>query len=130
MTDDKKETAGKKIEFEDTDWKAQAQREKAALEKEAETNPAGSEELPPANFTTHISSLGTQAFIFLGLVKNPLTNDVTIDLDQAKYSVDTLQMLKDKTKGNLAKDEEKLLDALLFELRMKFVSVSEEMNAR
>ena len=51
-------------------------------------------------------------------------SEFEIDLDQAKYSIDLLQILKDKTKGNLEEDEGKHLNGILYELRMRYVSVS------
>jgi hypothetical protein len=57
----------------------------------------------------------------MGKVLNPLTGKVERNLEQARFSIDTIAMLKDKTKGNLPADLEKLLDSVLLELRMNFV---------
>jgi hypothetical protein len=59
----------------------------------------------------------------MGLVENPVTRKVEKNLELARHSIDMLDMLKKKTKGNLRKEEEKLLDELLYDLRMKFVKV-------
>jgi hypothetical protein len=60
----------------------------------------------------------------LGKVVNPLTGKVERNLEQARFSIDTLAMLKDKTRGNLSEDLAKLLDSVLMELRMNFVEES------
>jgi hypothetical protein len=57
----------------------------------------------------------------MGKVADPLTGKVERNMEQARFSIDTLAMLKDKTKGNLATDLERLLDSVLLELRMNFV---------
>lgn len=57
----------------------------------------------------------------MGKVVNPLTGKVERNLEQARFSIDTIAMLKDKTKGNLTTDLERLLDSVLLELRMNFV---------
>jgi hypothetical protein len=57
----------------------------------------------------------------MGKVINPLTGKVERNLEQARFSIDTIAMLKDKTSGNVTADLEKLLDSVLLELRMNFV---------
>ena len=57
----------------------------------------------------------------MGKVVNPLTGKVERNLEQARFSIDTIAMLKDKTGGNLTEDLTKLLDSVLLELRMNFV---------
>ena len=57
----------------------------------------------------------------LGEVPNPLTGKAEKDLLQAKYSIDILNLLKEKTKGNLEEEETKILDEVLYGLRMRFV---------
>jgi len=68
-----------------------------------------------------LTSLGMQAYVALGLVANPMTNTTEKNLDQAKYIIDTLGMLEEKTKGNRDKDETEILESLLHELRLAFV---------
>lgn len=62
----------------------------------------------------------------LGKIMNPVTNAVEKDLDQAKFSIDTVEVLKRKTSGNLSKAEEEFLNKVLFELQMNYV---EELEA-
>lgn len=78
------------------------------------------------NFTNYVTSLGFQALIFMGAVPNPMTNEITKNLEQAKFLVDTLAMIKEKTAGNLSKQEEDLLGATCYELQLKFVEISKE----
>lgn len=116
------EKSEKKIE--DSDWKADAEAEKKKLEEELIKQKAASEPLPPASFTLHLVSLANQAVISMGLMENPVTGEATVDLDQSKFIIDTMQILKEKTAGNLEKEEEAMLDQVLYDLRMKYVSIS------
>lgn len=63
----------------------------------------------------------TAAMQQMGKLMNPLTKQVERDLEQARASIDMLAMLKEKTKGNLTDDEARLIDHILFELRMNYV---------
>ncbi|GAX60511.1 DNA primase [Candidatus Scalindua japonica] len=80
--------------------------------------------IPEASFSLFISSLVTQALISMGEVDNPFSKTKNQNLDQAKFTIDTLQIIKDKTCGNLADEEEKLLDTALYDLRMRYVEKS------
>ena len=57
----------------------------------------------------------------LGKVMNPVTNQIERNLDQAKNMIDILGMLDEKTKGNLNDNEQRLMEHILFELRMNYV---------
>jgi len=59
--------------------------------------------------------------VAMGKLKNPATDKIERDLDQAKQSIDILEMLKEKTKGNLSAELSSLLDKFLTELRLNFV---------
>lgn len=74
------------------------------------------------DFSFFITTLSLQASISLGQIANPATNKTEIDLIQAKFIIDTLDMLKDKTSGNLNPDELRLLDNLLYELKNVYLS--------
>lgn len=76
------------------------------------------------NFLNYITSLGFQAMIFLGEIPHPATNEMETNLEQAKLLIDTLVMLRDKTKGNLSQQEENMLNASIYELQMKFVETA------
>jgi len=77
--------------------------------------------LPEPSLKTFISGLAGQVLINLGLHQNPVTGKIQKDLDQAKYSIDLLQILKDKMQGNLTQEEEKFINAVLYDLRMRYV---------
>jgi hypothetical protein len=73
------------------------------------------------NFASFLISLGTQAFMHLGDIPNPLTQQREKDLPAAKQMIDLLGILQTKTQGNLTADEERLLQQLLLDLRLRYV---------
>lgn len=77
----------------------------------------------PASFVNFLSTLATNAAAALGAVPHPATGQRTLDLDSGKFWIDVLAMLRDKTKGNLHEKEAKLLDGLLADLRMQYVTM-------
>ena len=80
-------------------------------------------ELPKIDLATFILSLSTSALYQLGIVEGPGGERVEAPNRMlAKQTIDTLEMLRDKTRGNLDEQETELFDSLLYELRMKFVS--------
>ncbi len=106
-----------------------AEPEPPAPKEETRTAQAGTPqpEPPPGtyaniDFPSYILSYYTQGLVLLGEVPNPYTNQKEEDTEGARHTVDILTMLQEKTKGNLSKDEEQLLDSVLYELRMKFMA--------
>ena len=79
---------------------------------------------PQLDFFNYIASLGFQTMIFLGEMPNPITNQVEKNLKQAKFLIDTLVILRDKTKGNLSKEEDDLLNGSIYELQLRYVDLS------
>jgi len=77
--------------------------------------------MPKVTFTTFVLSLASSGLVQLGEVPDPETGQTSENLMMAKHTIDILTMLRDKTKGCLDEEEVKLLDALLYELRMKYV---------
>lgn len=77
----------------------------------------------PASFVNFLSTLATNAAASLGAVPHPATGQRSLDLDTGKYWLDILGMLKEKTSGNLHPQEARLLDMLLADLRMQYVTV-------
>lgn len=82
------------------------------------------------DFSTFVLSLGTSAFYHLGLAPDPErgSDEPPKRLDEsdrliARQTIGTLEMISEKTRGNLQPEEEKLLESILFELRTKFVAV-------
>ena len=74
-------------------------------------------------FTEFLMGIASSAFIYLGLVEHPATGRRQVDLRAAKEAIDMLLMLREKTKGNLTRGEEKFFDDLLADLKMQFVSL-------
>jgi hypothetical protein len=87
--------------------------------------PMPSEEAEPEHtmFTEFLMGIASSAFIYLGLVEHPATGRRQVDMMAAKESIDMLVMLREKTKGNLTRGEEKFFDDLLSDLKMQFVSM-------
>ncbi len=77
--------------------------------------------LPPADFSTFILSLGSSVLIHLGDLEPPGETAKRRDLPMAKHSIDLLTLLRDKTRSNLTPEEDKLLESLLFDLRLRYV---------
>jgi hypothetical protein len=100
----------------DESWKETVEKEREALQKEGKFIP------PEPDFNFFITTLSLQASIALGQVPNPVTNKKEEELTQAKFLIDTLGMLKEKTSGNLNTDETNLLENLLYELRMIYIA--------
>ena len=81
--------------------------------------------IPKVDLSTFILSLGTSALYQMGLVPDPLTGEnAEANPLVAQQTIDTLEMLREKTLGNLDEEELKLFDSLLYELRIKFVEIS------
>jgi len=97
----------------DESWKEKAK-------DQPETGP-GPQQKPEPTFRLFITSLAMQAWINLGAIPNPVTDKTEEDLAQAKFLIDSLEMLDQKTKGNLEKEEAEMLEHLLYELRMAFI---------
>jgi len=79
------------------------------------------EPLPPLDFSSLILPFYTQALIKLGQVKDPITNKEEENLDLAKRFIDLLDILKKKTEGNLASEEEKFLSSCLNQLKITYM---------
>ena len=80
--------------------------------------------LPPVDFSTFISELAATAFAYLGGLQNPETKEMLVDLELAKRTIDTIDLLKEKTKSNLTVPESNLLDSTLYNLRMTYIRVA------
>ena len=112
----------------DESWKKQVEREKKQKReeqaKDASTGARNAEAgFPPiqASFATLMTELAMQASLFLGDIPDPETNEPIEDLNRAKYLIDELGILQEKTAGNLTSDEERALKNILLELRMRYV---------
>ena len=80
--------------------------------------------LPAVDFHTFVLSLGSSALLHLGELEHPEGGAAEKDLPLAKHTIDILSMLEEKTKGNLTSAEEKLIQSLLYDLRLRYVDAS------
>jgi hypothetical protein len=129
----------------DEDWKSQVQAEKEQAAKERTARDSASGEtasaavtpegqagarqlpdppMPAASFELLLSTLATEALVALGQVPHPVTGHAHAQPNQAKFLIDTVDVLKQKTKGNLSPGEEQLLDSMLHQLRMVFIETT------
>jgi hypothetical protein len=77
--------------------------------------------VPPIDFSTFCLSLASNVLMFLGEMPDPDDAKPEVNLPLARQSIDILAMLEEKTRGNLAEAEAKLLESLLYDLRVKYV---------
>jgi hypothetical protein len=132
----------------DEDWKRRAQQEKEldaakfnpsaapapAQAPAAAPAPPGAPAAPPKpgvkegppnpHFAGLVESLATQALMFMGAMRDPMTGAVHQDLGQAQQMIEMLGMLDEKTKGNLTKDEADMMKQVLNEVRIQFVRLT------
>ena len=93
-------------------------------EASRESGRGGRVPLPEVSLSTFIFSLSSSALVHLGEIPEPDTQHVHTDLPMAKQIIDTLGMLQEKTRGNLEPDEERLLNTVLYDLRLRYVQKS------
>lgn len=139
----------------DEDWKSRVKAENAALDRKfhaegsstteapsSETAQAAAEAkpdadrqepergrlppLPDASLASLLAMLSNQAMVALGLIRNPATGKAEKELTLARYFIDLITVLEEKTKGNLDPDEAAALDETLHTLRMAYVHRSKE----
>jgi len=130
--DEKNEEAPKIIV--DEDWKAEAQKEKEVLAAQEEAEIAVEEKdeqkkqtrgsVPPGNFAALVSTLATQAVYSMGLMPIEGQERPQADLEIARFNIDMLATVEEKTKGNLSEEEEQVIKNTLSELRMTFVKLA------
>lgn len=105
----------------DEGWKEEVKREKERLRSE-QVRKEG-RKAPEASFMALVQQLATQALLQMGLAA-PQGRQPKLDLDGARYAIDVLQVLQEKTRGNLTPEETKALAAILADLRAGFVEVA------
>jgi len=93
--------------------------------KEKPKEEKASAPLPEINFSSFLLSLSSSVLLYLGEIEDPQYGEKKKDLVLAKQSIDIINILKEKTKGNLTQEEENLLEQLLYDLRMRFVKANE-----
>ena len=84
--------------------------------------PQEKDKIPPVSMDSLFFMLATSALVNLGSIPNPVDQKISRNLDLAKYNIDLMLVLKEKTRGNLTAAEAKLLDELLHDLRLKYAS--------
>jgi hypothetical protein len=90
-----------------------------------EARPTGRDPLDdPASFISLVMSLASNAAAALGMMPHPVTGETGVDLKTAKHWIDVLGMLEKKTAGNLDPQEDQMVEGLLADLRMQYVSFS------
>ena len=93
------------------------------------SDPPAQGDLPQIDFSTFVLSLAASGMLHLGMAPDPTQPDSpppAANLPLAQQTIDTLAMLQAKTEGNLGEDERKLLESVLYELRMGFVRAREQ----
>ena len=80
-------------------------------------------QIPQASFSVLLMSIATNAAMSMGLTPDPQTGKTQKDKNMAKFNIDLLQVIQEKTKGNLSDDESRFLTAVLSDLQIKFVSM-------
>jgi len=85
---------------------------------------SGQEFLPPLDFSSIVFPFYSQALLKLGLLGDPDKSEPEVNLDLARRLIDILDLLKDRTRGNLQADEERFLDSCLQQLRMRYLEKS------
>ena len=125
----------------DEDWKSHVQAEKEAAAKnprrtrfsgrEQATKPQtagphdpGDMPMPPASLELLITTLATETLVALGQVPHPATGQAHVHRNQAQYLIDMIDVLRQKTKGNLTPDEQQMIDSVLHQLRLVFLETA------
>lgn len=91
---------------------------------DAQTGRSDEEMLYEFGFSTFILSLSTSALVHLGELPDPMTNKKEVNLQLAKQTISIIEMLKEKTRGNLSGEEEKLMNNVLYDVRLKYIRAS------
>jgi hypothetical protein len=76
-----------------------------------------------ASFSILAMSMASSAAMSMGLAPNPQTQTISTDKNMARFNIDLLLMLQEKTKGNLSSDEQKFIDAIVNDLQLKYLSM-------
>ncbi len=116
MTKDEKDKKSKKKKE-----KEEQDKEKEIAEEKTETPEKQTEVLPPLDFSSLFLPFYTQALFKLGTAEDPVSKKIDENIDLAKRFIDLLDLLKEKTQGNLESEEEALLNNGLHQLKMLYM---------
>jgi hypothetical protein len=97
-------------------------------EKKIEDEEPDFVQLPPVDFKTFIASLATTVLINLGHIPEPSTGEPLKNLDVARYHIDIIDMLAEKTRGNLSPDEEEFIKEILKDLKLRYIEEAKSSN--
>lgn len=100
--------------------------EKETEKKESKEDDSQRPPMPEVNFNSLIFSLSSSALFHIGEIADPQTGEKKKDLPMAKHSIDIIAMLKEKTNGNLDDEEQKFIDNILTDLRLRYVKAVKE----
>jgi hypothetical protein len=130
MGEDKRDEEQEKS-FVVRDKRFSAKKEESQIKEEHKVEETAGEDvssqqgpLPEIDFTSFIFSLSTSVLIQLGEIQDPFTQKLVKNLSLAKQTLDLIGMLKEKTKGNLTPEEEKIIEHILYDLRMRYVKAA------
>ena len=112
-----------------------AESEAAAAETSVESSAASEPGGARADlaFSTFIVGLASQAFMFLGAIADPADQQIKKDLEQAAAMIALVEVLREKTRGNLTEDEDSMFEDVLYQLHMRYVAevgAADESSAR
>lgn len=107
----------------DEDWKARVQREKTAAAQKSGSQDDSDPVMPPPTLTALAGSLAMQALAAMGLLPDPRTGKLEVRLNRARHLIDSVNLLFEKTRGNISDEESRALEEMLHELRLTFVQV-------
>ncbi len=99
----------------------EAKAENGSHQRKPDERKGGAVPLPEVDFASFVLTLSSSALFHFGEFADPASGKRERNLDMAKQTIDILGVLRDKTRGNLSKDEEHLMDSLLHDLRIKYV---------
>lgn len=118
----------------DEDWKSKVEAEKveaakakpapAATRAKEDSSDVADPPMPPASFELLLTTLATEALVALGQVPHPVTGKMEAQRNQAKFLIDTVDILRQKTAGNLTSSEAEAIESLLHQLRLIFVQTA------
>jgi hypothetical protein len=107
----------------DSDWKSEAAKEKERLAEQEKGRPSDPAGEAAANFIELINVMAMQAAISLGGYQGPGGERIPPNPLAAKHHIDLLEVLEKKTAGNLTEEEKRILDGVLYELRLQYVQI-------
>ncbi len=87
-------------------------------------------DLPKMDLTTFFLSISSAAYMGLGLVPSPNQDQPQVDLELARQNIDLLELIYEKTRGNRTPEEDRLIEQLLFETRMKYIEKQRELGSK